>query len=165
MQRLPTSQRPCWSYLVLKTSSIFSCRLRGLLQTQRICRFSVKNRMTDVLLSPDPNTTSSVFQNNSSNHSTPNSSKKRLNWLSWMRKSLHIGSGNRNNQQNSHHSQHRNSNKLCACGLHHVLDQNQDAETKSADYSSADDWPVFTTQMSQSGKSRLFIIFVFFFNN
>ena len=118
--------------------------------------------MTDVLLSPDPNTTSSVFQNNSSNHSTPNSSKKRLNWLSWMRKSLHIGSGNRNNQQNSHHSQHRNSNKLCACGLHHVLDQNADAETKSADYSSADDWPVFTTQMSQSGKSRLFIIFVFF---
>ena len=107
--------------------------------------------MTDVLLSPDPNTTRSVFQNNSSNHSTPNSSKKRLNWLSWMRKSLHIG-GNRNQQ--SHHSQHRNSNKLCACGLHHVLDQNHDAETKSADYSSADDWPVFTTQMSQSGKSR-----------
>ena len=118
--------------------------------TKRIAEFC-ENRMTDVLLSPDPNTTSSVFQNNSSNHSTPNSSKKRLNWLSWMRKSLHIG-GNRNQQ--SHHSQHRNSNKLCACGLHHVLDQNHDAETKSADYSSADDWPVFTTQMSQSGKSR-----------
>ena len=31
-----TSQRPCWSCLVLKTSSIFSCRLRGLLQPREL---------------------------------------------------------------------------------------------------------------------------------
>ena len=36
LKRLPTSQRPCWSFLVLKTSSIFSCRLRGLLQPREL---------------------------------------------------------------------------------------------------------------------------------
>ena len=96
--------------------------------------------MTDVLLSPEPNTTGHSSINQSSN-STP-SSKKRLNWLSWMRKSLHIGRHQRNT--------------LCSCGLHHVSDSEN--TTKSAKNSSAaTDWPVFTTQMSQSGKSKLVI--------
>ena len=88
--------------------------------------------MADVLLSPDPNTSSSI--NNSLNNSTP-SSKKRLNWLSWMRKSLNIGKNHRN--------------KLCACGLHHgFADETKPTETSSTD----ENWPVFTTQMSQSGR-------------
>lgn len=91
-----------------------------------------KSEMADVLLSPAASDPTSLQSPAAASAAAVERSKKhhRLNWLSWMRKSLTLG-----NKAN----QHRASGKLCACGFYH----NYEEETKGLTTRS-----VFTTQMS-----------------
>ena len=91
--------------------------------------------MAEVLLNPEQTNSHNTPVTTSGTNSRSN--KKRLNWLTWMRKS--IGSIDRNNK------------KMCPCGFYH---NNQDSSSHQQNHQNSD-WPVFT--MSQSGK----LIFLF----
>ena len=135
-------ERPRTSVRSLKD---LSWQLRGLPRGRTVV-FKAQKIMADVLLN------SNEQPNSIPNHRSTPSGKRRLNWLTWMRKSLNLGAPG---------VKGGTGNKLCACGFSHSgrpnharghsVDhgENEHRNTEAGEVLETSDWPVFTTRMSQ----------------